>query len=80
MRERRIDKKHRFTIRIDPDLHHELDALSFKYRLSDNFVYVEAISWALRQPEFLNILESAFGRGVDPRRGHFVYLPGRDGR
>jgi hypothetical protein len=78
-RSERIDKKHRFTLRIDPDLHNEIDAESFRLRLSDNLVYVEAIAWAINHPDFRSALESKYGRRTDPRRGHFVYLPSRRG-
>ncbi len=72
-RAERVDKKHRFPLRMETDLHYEADALSFQYRLSLNFLYTEAIDWALHHPEFLRLLEREFRERVNPKRGHFVW-------
>lgn len=67
----RVDRKHRFPLRIDEVDHNEIDALGFKHNLSLNVVYCEAIVWALRSDAFRNHLQSVFPR--DERRGYFTY-------
>lgn len=68
----RIDKKHRFPIRIDELVHNEADALAFKHNLSLNVLYCEAVLWAVRHSGFGTHLQDKFPR--DTRRGHFVFL------
>lgn len=73
-RSERVDKKHRFPLRLEQELHYEADSLTFQYRMSLNFLYTEAIDWAIHHPDFLRTLEQQFGRRVNPKRGHFVYM------
>lgn len=68
----RIDRKHRFPIRIDELVHNEVDALAFKHNLSLNVLYCEAVAWAAKQNAFGSHLQDKFPR--DTRRGHFVFL------
>lgn len=75
----RSDKKHRFPLRIEASLHNEVDVLSFKYRLSLNFLYVEAITWALNHSEFIGKLERDHGRRRITKQGHFVYFKNTEG-
>lgn len=74
IRSERKDKKHRFQLRLDQDLFYETDAITFKYRLSLNFLYTEAIEFAIHHPEFMQQLEREFGGRVNPKRGHFTYF------
>lgn len=73
-RTERVDKKHRFPLRLEQDLHYEADTITFRYRMSLNFLYTDAIEWAIHHPDFLRTLEQRFGRRVNPKRGHFVHL------
>lgn len=70
--EKRVDRKHRFPLRIDETVHSEIDALSFKHNVSQNIVYVEAVKYAMRSPGFHPHMQTKFPR--DTRRGHFVYI------
>ena len=69
---RRIDRKHRFPLRIDETVHSEADALAFKHNISINLAYSEAIKFALTNDSFLHQLQATYPR--DNRRGHFVYI------
>jgi hypothetical protein len=68
----RIDKKHRFTLRIDEALHCEISALAFNHNMSENLLYVEMIKYAKRSFQQFLIEHEQYKR--DDRRGHFVYL------
>lgn len=76
---RRSDRKHKYLLRIEQSLHNETDVLSFKYRLSLNFLYTEAIDWALHNPEFIAALEKDHGRRRNQKHGHFVYFKNTEG-
>jgi hypothetical protein len=67
----RIDRKHRFPLRIDEVAHNEADALAFRHNVSMNVLYCEAILWALASDEFRRHLQERFPR--DTRRGYFTY-------
>lgn len=67
----RLDKKHRFPLRISEVSHSEVEAISFRQNLSLNLLYCEAIEFALSNPNFLQLIQEKFKR--DERRGHFVF-------
>lgn len=73
-RQDRIDKKHRFPLRINPDLHNEADCLTFKFDLSLNLLYNECIHFAMQNAKFLDYIERTYQTRVNPRRGHFIYI------
>jgi hypothetical protein len=68
----RIDKKHRFPLRISETIHCEAEALAFKYNVSLNLLYVEAINYAMASDGFMQKLALTHQR--DDRRGHFTYI------
>jgi len=68
----RIDKKHRFPIRVDQDLHNDIQALAFRYQISLNSLYNEMIIFASGNQAFIQFLNEAYK--PDDRRGHFVYI------
>lgn len=70
----RSDRKHRFALRIGVDDHNEIDALSFKFHMSLNFLYTEAIDWAMHHPDFHIKLEQDHGKRRIQKNGHFVYI------
>lgn len=70
-REVRIDKKHRFPLRISEVVHCEADAICFSHNLSLNLFYSEAIKFAMSNDGFINYIRNRYIR--DTRRGHFVY-------
>lgn len=70
-RQPRIDRKHRFPLRIDEVAHHEVDALSFRHNISLNVLYCEAVMWALTSDAFRAHLQTKFPR--DTRRGYYTY-------
>lgn len=70
-KKKRVDTNHRFTLRIDPVKHYELDAISFRHRLSLNVVYNEIVLFALNNG-FEKHLNNTYP--PDDRRGHFVYF------
>lgn len=68
----RVDRKHRFPLRIDEVYHKEIEALAFKHNLSLNLVYGEAVRWAQASDAFRSHLDTINKR--DERRGHFVFV------
>jgi hypothetical protein len=71
-RKERIDKKHRFPIRIAEESHNILDTLAFRHRISLNLLYVDAIHYAMDHVDFRSLLELKYP--IDTRRGHFSYV------
>jgi hypothetical protein len=69
---KRVDRKHRFQLRVAEVIHSEVDVLAFKHNVSLNLVYAEAIEFAVLHPSFLGYLAVKFPR--DDRRGHFVFV------
>lgn len=67
----RVDKKHRFPLRIEEVDHNEADALAFRHNLSLNVLYCEAIRWAFMSDGFRTFLQDKSPR--DDRRGYFTY-------
>lgn len=67
----RVDRKHRFPLRIDEVTHNEADALAFRHNVSLNVLYTQAITWALTSDAFRKHMQDTFPR--DERRGYFTY-------
>jgi hypothetical protein len=70
-RQPRIDRKHRFALRITENDHNRIDVLSFRHNVSQNVTYCEAVRWALASDAFHAHMKDKFPR--DTRRGHFTY-------
>lgn len=70
-RQPRIDRKHRFPLRIEEVAHNEADALAFRHNVSLNVLYCEAITWALTSDGFRLHMQEKFPR--DERRGYYTY-------
>lgn len=73
-RAERVDKNKRFTLRIDPDIFHESEAVNFNYGLSLNLLYNRCIKFAIENDEFMRMLHEEYGHKVNPKRGHYVYV------
>jgi hypothetical protein len=70
--QKRIDRKHRFTLRIDEAAHKDAETLAFRQHITLNVFYIEAIQWARQHTAFVDFLRAKFP--VDERRGHFIYI------
>jgi hypothetical protein len=71
-KQERIDKKHRFPLRVDEVEYCETEAYCFSHNCSINEYYNEAIKFAQKNEVFINEFEKEHKR--DDRRGHFAYL------
>ncbi|NDI34660.1 hypothetical protein [Chengkuizengella sediminis] len=69
---RRLDRKHRFQLRLKQELHAEAEIICFKHPMSFNLLYTEAIDYALGSNGFLNYIADKYPR--DNRKGHFTYV------
>lgn len=68
----RIDKKHRFVLRIEKGLHHENEATCLNHDISMNLLLNEMIAFAKASSAFQNYLDQHYP--VDDRPGHYVYI------
>ncbi|NBI28617.1 hypothetical protein [Chengkuizengella marina] len=70
-RKPRLDKKHRFQLRIKQELHAEAEVICFKHPMSFNLFYTEAIDYALGSQGFMNYIANKYPQ--DDRKGYFTY-------
>jgi len=68
----RVDKKHRFTLRIDEESYRENETLCLNHDISMNLLLNEMISFAKDSLVFQEYLDSHYP--VDYRQGHYVYI------
>lgn len=71
-RAKRIDAKHRCTLRIEHNVQSEISALAFRHRISLNCMYNEMLLFALQSQTFHQFLNRTYV--PDERHGHFVYI------
>lgn len=72
VRQLRIDKKHRFPLRIPEVVHFDASTTCFNNNLSINLFYSEAINFAMSHDSFYEFINRKYQR--DLRRGYFTYV------
>jgi hypothetical protein len=68
----RIDKKHRFPLRIEEGLYRDCKALCLNHDVSMNLLLNEMIMFAKSSGTFQNFLNKEYP--LDDRHGHFIHV------
>lgn len=70
----RIDKKHRFPLRVKEDLYRECKTLTLNHDMSMNLLFNEMIQFAIQNGTFNEFLQRHYK--LDDRHGHYVHVRG----
>lgn len=71
-RAKRIDAKHRFSLRVEYPIHADIMALCFRHNISLNAMHNEMILFCLKNQTFLQFLNRTYVPST--KHGHFVYF------